>query len=115
MATPLSRSSPQISPLISDDDSDCDNASNECETLNRDGQRQFTRTCLSYQDPVTGNTRLAYLFPLFAIINIILYIDRTILPGASLEFLVFVSSANDSPLVVKENPNMGIGLLHGKQ
>jgi hypothetical protein len=40
--------------------------------------------------------------------------DRSIIAGASREFSAFVSSAQDSPHVVQENPDVGIGLLQGE-
>lgn len=55
-----------------------------------------------------GTTRPFYLFPLFLLINIITMADRAIIPGASQEFLGFLGSAFDSPLVVKENPDAGL-------
>jgi len=37
--------------------------------------------------------------------------DRSIIAGASQEFSAFVSGASDSPALVKENPDAGIGIL----
>ena len=58
-----------------------------------------------------GNTRQAYLFPLFLLINIAIMTDRAIVAGASNEFAAFVSSADDSPAFAKESPDAGIGLI----
>ena len=104
MSTPLSRSA-QVSPLITDDESD----------YNDEHEKNNHFTCLSFNDPITGSTRPAYIFPLFVIINISTMVDRSIILGASLEFSAFLSSAQDSPQAVKDNPDLGIGLLQGKQ
>ena len=69
----------------------------------------------SFNDPVSGNTRPAYLFQIFLLINIATMTDRTIIAGANKEFSAFVSSAPDSPQFVKDNPDAGIGLLQGWQ
>ena len=37
--------------------------------------------------------------------------DRSIIAGATQEFSTFVSTANDSPSFVIDNPDSGIGLL----
>ena len=103
MSTPLSRSA-QVSPLITDDESDY-----------KDEHEKNDRCTLSFNDPITGSTRPAYIFPLFVIINISTMVDRSIILGASLEFSAFLSSAQDSPQAVKDNPDLGIGLLQGKQ
>lgn len=68
----------------------------------------------SFNYPSTGNTRPAYLFPLFVLINIATFTDRSIVAGASQEFSAFVSGAHDSPQLVKDNPDAGIGLLQGE-
>ena len=68
----------------------------------------------SFNDP-SGNTRPAYLFPFFLLINIATMTDRTIIAGANKEFSAFISSAPDSPQFVKDNPDAGIGLLQGWQ
>lgn len=102
----FSRSSSQVSPLIPDDESGY-----------RDEDEKMERCpfkCLSFNNPITGCTRPAYLFPLFVIINIFTMIDRSIISGASLEFSAFFSSARDSPPAVKENPDVGIGLVQGE-
>ena len=65
----------------------------------------------SFNNPQTKNTRPTYLFPLFFLINIITMMDRSIIAGASQEFSTFVSTANDSPSFVIDNPDSGIGLL----
>ena len=58
-----------------------------------------------------GNTRPAYLFPLFLLINVAVMTDRAIVAGASNEFAAFVSSARDSPAFAVESPDAGIGLI----
>lgn len=73
--------------------------------------RSVPRPPPTFNDPDTGNTRPAYLFPLFVLVNIVTMMDRSIIAGASQEFSAFVSSASDSPPLVKENPDAGIGLL----
>ena len=65
----------------------------------------------SFNNPQTKNTRPTYLFPLFFLINIITMMDRSIIAGATQEFSTFVSTANDSPSFVIDNPDSGIGLL----
>eukprot|EP00569_Conticribra_weissflogii_P018520 CAMPEP_0171439578 /NCGR_PEP_ID=MMETSP0881-20121228/20711_1 /TAXON_ID=67004 /ORGANISM="Thalassiosira weissflogii, Strain CCMP1336" /LENGTH=116 /DNA_ID=CAMNT_0011961807 /DNA_START=54 /DNA_END=401 /DNA_ORIENTATION=+ len=37
--------------------------------------------------------------------------DRAIIPGASREFSAFLSSASDSPPLVRRNPDAGLGIL----
>jgi hypothetical protein len=66
---------------------------------------------MSFNDPASGNTRPAYLFTIFLLINIATMTDRTIIAGATREFSAFVSSAPDSPQFLKDNPDAGIGLL----
>mmetsp|Transcript_12646 Transcript_12646/g.28881 ORF Transcript_12646/g.28881 Transcript_12646/m.28881 type:complete len:613 (+) Transcript_12646:321-2159(+) len=58
-----------------------------------------------------GNTRQAYLFPLFLLVNVAVMTDRAIVAGASNEFAAFVSSARDSPAFAVESPDAGIGLI----
>ena len=112
MSLPLYSSAPTSQPHPSpqsplnddDDDDDSDN-----------GKEKYVNSNIcpppSFNDPTTSSTRPYYLFPLFFLINIITMTDRSIVAGASQEFSAFVSSAHDSPQVVQDNPDAGIGLL----
>lgn len=51
------------------------------------------------------------LFPFFITLNLLLYTDRGIIPGASREFSVFATSASDSPNFIKSSPDAGLGIL----
>jgi len=111
--SPSSSSASPLSPLLSDDDPTTGNKKSSHQRWCR--RRQLFPSCIpSFNDPNTSSTRPAYLFPLFVIINIATMTDRSIIAGASREFSAFVSSAHDSPAVVQENPDVGIGLLQGK-
>ena len=122
MSAPSSPLANPQSPLISDDDDedDEDDEDDHSGTGKQSHQRQrhhhhrISISGLSFNDPNTGNTRSAYLFPLFLIIYVATMTDRCIIAGASREFSAFVSSAHDSPAMARENPDAGIGLLQGE-
>lgn len=116
MRQPLTPSaSSSLSPLISSDDDPTANKRTSSQRWQRPCSCSNSPLCLlSFNDPETSTTRPAYLFPLFVIINIATMTDRSIIAGASQEFSAFVSSAQDSPAVVRENPDVGIGLLQGE-
>lgn len=44
-------------------------------------------------------------------LNLLLYSDRGIIPGASREFSVFATNASDSPNFIQSSPDAGLGLL----
>ena len=113
MNSPLSSPTPSpLSPLVPDDVA---SRKENISTSHHWGHR-FLCNYLppSFNDP-SGNTRPAYLFPIFLLINIATMTDRTIIAGANKEFSAFISSAPDSPQFVKDNPDAGIGLLQGWQ
>ena len=91
-----------------DDDDDSDNGKDKSKHSNKN---DIICPPPSFNDSKTSLTRPYYLFPLFFLINIITMTDRSIVAGASQEFSAFVSSAYDSPQVVQDNPDAGIGLL----
>uniref|UniRef100_A0A7S2KW68 Major facilitator superfamily (MFS) profile domain-containing protein n=1 Tax=Skeletonema marinoi TaxID=267567 RepID=A0A7S2KW68_9STRA len=78
-------------------------------TDSKQAKKSYLRLPTFYNEQ--GTTRPFYLFPLFLLINIITMADRAIIPGASQEFLAFLGGASDSPAVVKNNPDAGLGIL----
>ena len=85
-----------------------DSSSTDSKQMKKAQQKRRCRQLLPTFYNEQGTTRPFYLFPLFLLINIITMADRAIIPGASQEFLGFLGSAFDSPLVVKENPDAGL-------
>ena len=88
-----------------------DSSSADSKQMKKARQKRRRRRLLPTFYNEHGTTRPFYLFPLFLLINIITMADRAIIPGASQEFLGFLGSAFDSPQVVKENPDAGLGIL----
>lgn len=53
-----------------------------------------------------------HIFLVLILINFVTMVDRSVIPGASLEFSSFCIAARDSPNFIKDNPDAGIGITN---